>query len=331
RQTQLRQAETLSLSVVAIGLLEPFRDAVIDPRPVNDRTLFITVVAFVLAVLAVYLVMFFAAATSPRVRNSNDMLTAADEEPIIVLPPESRGPQFAAAVERLAVALQALRRPTGNDDTVPIGLVVAVASPTDPNEKSLMALYLAKAYMRAGLSVLVVDADFKYSVASQALPAPRGGPTLADLLQKGAGAQVASKVPGLATLEYIPAGARNGVGSSVSLARRMPGFINFWRSRYDVIIIDTPPSGDFPDAYSLANTVDAVVLLARAYMTPLDAYRTTVEVLEGSGAGSIFKVLSVGRRRRLPKASAELSSEWSDARGGAAPEAKVRVVSRSRG
>src|SRR5690606_22085021 len=65
---QLRSAETLRLSAVAMGLLEPFRRAVLDPNPVNDRTVLATVAAFVLLFLLTYVVLFLVAATHPLVK-----------------------------------------------------------------------------------------------------------------------------------------------------------------------------------------------------------------------------------------------------------------------
>lgn len=333
RQTQLRQAETLSLSVVAIGLLEPFSAAVVDPMPVNDRTTFITAVAFVLGFIAMYIIRFLVAAANPRVRNAAEIHARTGFQPILVLPNEGKRQEFAAAVERLAVALQRLKsKPTAASDEVGTnGLTISVMSPTTPEEKSLLAVYLARSFVRAGWRVLLVDADLKNAVTSRALPSPRGGPTVAELLQKGHTGQIASKLPGLANLEYIPAGTGAVSGSAVTFARRLPSLIDLWRARFDVVIIDTAPTAVAPDAYSLADSVDATVIVTKANITPLDAPRQVMDALEQAGVQSLHTVLAMGGRARKSKDEATLSREWSDQRANPAPEARARVVSRPRG
>lgn len=324
---QLRAAETFRLSAVAMGLLEPFRRAVVDPDPVNDRTVLATAAAFVLLFLLTYVVLFFRAAAHPRVRGADDLQRETGLEPLAVLPSESAAQRFQAGVDRIAVGVQMLgRRPP----TQGSGLVVVVTSPSGPAERSLLALHLARAYVRAGSNVLVVDADLKHRAASTALPQARGGATLSELLVRGPDARVKASPTGVAGLEYIPVGSDSSL-TSVGLSRNMPALIQEWRAQFDVVIIDAPATDESPDAFALTDLADAVVLVSKTNLTDLSSLKESAHRLRALGAAPVLPVLTAPGRSRLAEAAVSPKGARGKAEGARpAPEARARVVQRDR-
>lgn len=324
---QLRSAETLRLSAVAMGLLEPFRSAVVDPKPVNDRTTLATAAAFVLAFLLTYVVLFFRAAASPRLRSVEDLTRETGLEPVVVLPNETSPQRFQAAIERIAVRVQMLRRPSSAEGEA---LVVLVTSPSNPEERSLLALHLARSYVKAGLEVLVVDADLRHQSASDNLPEPRGGVSLSELLVRGPAAQVTANPTGVTGLEFIPVGSTAAGHSSVALARNMPTLINTWRRHFDLVIIDVTSLEESSDATAIASYADAVVLASKMNSTRLDAARTASASLASSGARNVLPVISKGGRRQARIEPPTSGARAKSAKGTTAPEARARVVQRNR-
>lgn len=324
---QLRAAEAFRLSAVAMGLLEPFRRAVVDPNPVNDRTVLATAAAFALFFVLTYVVLFFLAAANPRVRGATDLQRETGWEPLVTLPSEASQQRFQAGVDRIAVAAQMLRRRATDQGT---GLVVLVTSPTNPTERALLALHLARAYGRSGSNVLVVDTDLRHQAVSSALPQSRGGATLSDLLLSGPNSRAKASPTGVAGLEYVPIGTASNL-SSVGLARNMPALIASWRESFDVVIIDTAAIHESADALALSAHADAVVLGVKLDYTNLDTLREAGTKLAAVSPATVLPVLAApGRSRAGLEPTPRSSRSKGEATSVPTPEARARVVQRER-
>jgi len=306
RLGQLRAADALNLSAVVLGLLEPFKSAVVEPDPVNDKALFMTVIAFALFFVLSYVVMFFAGITDPRIRNTDDLTKATGIEPMTTLPDERRGPAFLEALARLALPLPttaALTAPTSGTSPA-AGQVIVVTSPTTVRERSLLARHLAMAYARAGWRVLLVDADLKEGFISASLSAAPRTTSLVELLRGVEDAGPGSIANGSGThFDLIPAGTVPIDGGALLLGRRISWLIGRWRSKYDVVVIDSTALAASAGTLSMARDADAVVLVAKANSTRIAAAQEAVRELKRAGSSFIGTVLAgVGAPLRGSKA-----------------------------
>src|SRR5690606_18486088 len=75
-------AESLNLSAVVLGLLEPFRQAAPEAEPVNDRTTFFTVVAFAIFFLLTYVFLLARRLVAPAIMDPSDLPTPGGAEPV---------------------------------------------------------------------------------------------------------------------------------------------------------------------------------------------------------------------------------------------------------
>lgn len=289
RIAQLRSAEALNLSAVVMGLLEPFRDAVVDPRPVNDRTVFVAAVTFVLFFLLVYVLLFFRAASDTRVRGARDLLDATGLRAAALVPVESKQAAFRDAIERLSGALH-LRT---HDDEGGLGKVVAVTSPTSSAERFGLAGHLATVLAEAGLTVLLVDADLEAGALSAASPTARHAPTLVELLTSpGADrAGTFSSGPGR-RIHFIAAGDVPVAGGTVMLGRRIGGLIEEWRERFDVIVLDTAAIAESTGTLAVAREADVTLLAVARLRTQAEAAKDALAQLEGAGVADVVAALT---------------------------------------
>ena len=75
-------------------------------------------------------------------------------------------------------------------------------------------------------------------------------------------------------------------------SRRMSFLLSFFKRRFDVLIIDSPPILPTSDALILAPQTDGVVLIIKAGMTNRELVKKTVEKLRMAKANLIGVVLN---------------------------------------
>lgn len=334
RLAQLRSAEALSLSAVVLGLLEPFRAATADVSPVNDRTVFLTAVAFALGFLITYIVLFFLRITDPRVRGAADLERIGTTERLAVIPSEQRRPAFVEAIGRLCTSLPAPGQgpDSGGQEVTAPGRVIVVTSPTDSSERGYLARHLAVAYSRVGWAVLLVDADLRDGVLTASLPTSKHVPALDALLRVGDQRDAGTLLNNSEfEFNFIHAGAVPIEGATVLLGRRISQLINSWRTRYDVIVIDSTALATSASALTMASEADAIVLVVRKFRTRLADLQEAAKDLVRAGAVSIGTVLMTSAARRLRRSEpGRRTREVIDTASEVPNRARATVVQRTR-
>jgi protein-tyrosine kinase len=156
--------------------------------------------------------------------------------------------------------------------------VVMVTSAFPAEGKTLtstnLALTLSESYKR---KVLLVDADLRRPWVHQVFQIPNVS-GLNDGLRESAN----GKIPLLSytdNLSILTAGRPDPDPMSVLSGERMSRVLQEARTRFDWIIIDTPPVALLTDAHLLSSQVDAVVLIVQAAKTPLPAIKTAVDAV----------------------------------------------------
>jgi capsular exopolysaccharide synthesis family protein len=203
-------------------------------------------------------------------------------------------------------------------------LVIASAEAGDG--KTTVARHLAEAAARLGSRVLLLEADLRHPTLARYLGIDHG-PGLADVLigDVAIGNAIqsveleAARGEGAAgrTLSVLTAGAVLPPNPGELLEGRAIHTALEWAkwSRYDLVVVDTPPLSAVSDGFTLLSDADGVVLVGRVGHSRRDAAARLRQVLASSTA-TLLGVIANSSRSGVPEpypSDAELS------RAGGAP------------
>jgi capsular exopolysaccharide synthesis family protein len=158
--------------------------------------------------------------------------------------------------------------------------VVVVTSPGPGEGKTTVATNLAISMAEIGRKVLLVDADLRrprihslFGLANEA--------GLTTLLQSTTPEQadvdgLIHKTP-VASLFAMPSGPSTSAAANLLFSPVLRLLLQRFRNEYDMVIVDTPPSLQMPDARVVAREADAVVLVFRSGRTTRDAALATAQ------------------------------------------------------
>lgn len=183
------------------------------------------------------------------------------------------------------------------------------ASPLPGDGKTTSAAGMAATLAQRGMRVLLIDADLRRGAASTLFGDART-PGLSELLSGAAPIQRclrAVEVGGGETLHYIPSGALPADPIRLVDSPRMEALLDWLAERYEMVILDSPPINLFADGAVLGGRADAVVLVARAGVTPFEALVHAAEQC---------------RRARVPCVGTVLNGIGPDMDGGGDPAYK---------
>lgn len=155
---------------------------------------------------------------------------------------------------------------------------LVVSSPLPGDGKSTSAAGLAVTLARRGLKVLLVDADLRRGTLSTRIGSRKRG--LADLLAGTASFQQVLRTVDVGngnSLHYIPTGVLPADCTRLLGSARAAALMEWLRQKYYLVILDTPPINVFADTAVLGGYADAVLLVARAGVTPFDALAECAE------------------------------------------------------
>ena len=158
--------------------------------------------------------------------------------------------------------------------------ILAVTGPDPSSGKTLTSLNLALTLARRGeRKVLLVEGDLWKPSFSSLFQIQEGTVGLSDLLRN----DDLELDPALLTvwgtgLSLLVAGARGEEGDLVT-SRRMDQLVAAMRSKYDLIVFDTPPFGLASSRY-LNSIADSTVVVVRAGKTNKRAIRETLDGLQ---------------------------------------------------
>ena len=156
-------------------------------------------------------------------------------------------------------------------------LVVTSAIPGDG--KSFVAMNLSLAFAAdAGSKTLLIDGDLRRpSIDRYVSPVPTLG--LSDLLQKRVSLQHTILHLKDSALQLLPAGKGSREPVELLSSAAWVELITLLRSRYERIIIDTPPALPFTDAAVIGRNADAAIFVVRQGSTPKAHYSRAVTML----------------------------------------------------
>jgi tyrosine-protein kinase Etk/Wzc len=130
--------------------------------------------------------------------------------------------------------------------------------------------------------VILIDADLRRGSLNRRFETRRT-PGLTELLLGAPIEQVVQRevAPGL---DFIPTGGEPPHAADVLLSPAMETLLDTLRTRYDLVLIDTPPILAATDAGILASKVAAVFLVALAEKTTVSELQASQRAIRQSGA-----------------------------------------------
>lgn len=215
-----------------------------------------------------------------KVRGRNDF--------IAITSPAGRGVVEPLRTVRTALQYVSIDRPINR---------LLIASPTPGDGKSTLALNIALAYGRAGKRTVLVDADLRRPRLSRFVDNPRGWGLTSVLLGDTQLEDSVLRVAGEANFALLPTGPTLQGSSEIFESNRTRALLDAIGAQADMVVLDAPPLLAIADALTLAQNVDAVLLVARSGKTSKRDVQAALERLRQVGAPVVGVVLNDSRRR----------------------------------
>jgi capsular exopolysaccharide synthesis family protein len=170
--------------------------------------------------------------------------------------------------------------------------VVAVSSPSVGDGKTTTAINLAGALAQSPQArVLIMDCDLRRpSMTGELALEDREKPGLVDAIlnERLTLDDVVQMLPPL-NLSVLPAGKRPAAPYEVLQSPRIEFLLTLARTRYDYIIVDTPPLVSVPDCRVIGKWVDGFLIVVAAHRTSRKLVEEAVQVPEpGKILGLVF-------------------------------------------
>lgn len=169
--------------------------------------------------------------------------------------------------------------------------VIAISSALPGDGKTTTALCLGRVSAMAGTRTLVVDCDIRRRLLTKALQ-PETAKGLLEVLSGDAQVDdviVHDKATGL---ELLPVAETTFTPRDLFGSSAFETLIETLRSRYDQVIIDTPPVMAVADTRQIASRADGVLMAVRWKKSPVGIVRKALTELRASKANLLGVVLN---------------------------------------
>jgi len=179
----------------------------------------------------------------------------------------------------------------------PCSILVTSAQPLDG--KTFVTLALAHFAAQSGQRVLAIECDLRQPDFQRAFKLV-SKPGLSDYLRGYASCEDVVRPSGMFDLDIIAAGMP-AVDSAELISNGRIEYLLLWaRSRYDLILIDSPPSQALMDASLLASRVEGVLFCARWGISSSRIVSDAVQDLSNNGARFLGVAIDRVNTKQLP-------------------------------
>jgi polysaccharide biosynthesis transport protein len=295
---RVNQQERLSEPVGQIAQRAAEPDGPVSPnRPVFGAVgLVFGIILGIVAVLA-------AEALFPHFASRDDVENTLGLRMLASIPRLSKGPSNLAdevigkPLGRHAELVRRIRGALPEKGRAGRGQVVLISSSLPGEGKTSLATALGRIIAEGGERVILLDCDLRRGQSTQMLGITGVSAGLPQLLAGDAALDAAMRADPRSSLMVLPATATNLPGSNLFAGAALRDLVDDLRTRFDRIIIDTPPVLSLEDTKTLARVAVAIIFAVRAYVTPKRAAQLAVEMLEGTDAPVIGSVLTMTNPR----------------------------------
>jgi capsular exopolysaccharide synthesis family protein len=206
---------------------------------------------------------------------------------------ETLDPSIVAALHKSSPGAEAYRRLRTNllfAQATPLkSLVVTSATPSEG--KTTTSTNLSVTYAQQGLKVVLVDCDLRRPRVHHVFGVERS-PGLSELILGYAALDAVLLETPVENLTVVPSGTPPPNPAELLGGPRMRELLAELGTRFDVVILDSPPMLLAPESSVLAVHVDGVVLVVRAGATHRGAVRDAAQQVRTVGANLVGGVLN---------------------------------------
>lgn len=208
--------------------------------------------------------------TTPRNRHTPDTANEINKRRISILQPES-------------YAAEQFRTLRGRIDSLatqrPIKTVAITSANPDEGKSTASINLAAVTSMSVGRKVLLMDCDLRRPKIHRSLGIEPSSGLAEVLLGLSTFDDAVVRVDGL-SLDVLPVRTPPANPSELLASVEMRRLMEEISSRYDQIILDTPACLGLPDAKTVTELCDGIILVVRADVTPREDVQTVLEILD---------------------------------------------------
>ena len=275
-----RYEEARLAAVSSLPDLRVLDEAAVPYAPVTDRRTMLVAAAVAGALGLALLLVLVLDRLDRRVRWPSQV-TAGMGLPVLGAVPHAKGGFAAAGKASLQIgeAFRELRLSLVHAHGAAGPLLVSVTSPESGDGKTTVAASLARAFAGQGHRTVLVDADIRRGDLHRLLKCGRS-PGLTDCLAGSATLSEVLQAPDGAGFAFVGSGTRMRGGPELLGSPAMAQLVAELRSRFAVVIVDTPPLGAGVDAYVLGTMTGNLLLVLRTGSTDASLAEAKLDLLD---------------------------------------------------
>ena len=171
-----------------------------------------------------------------------------------------------------------------------------------PNEgKTTTAVSFATSLVRAGLNVVLVDADLRRPSVQKIIGDERSEFDMIDFLTHSCSLDDALQTNTDGGFEYLATTRQPANPADLLASDAMKDLLVKLRQRFDMVIVDSPPILPVSDSKALSSQLDKVVFIVKWQDTPKTAAEQSVSKLKDFGAdlaGVVFEQVDMEKQTR---------------------------------
>lgn len=219
--------------------------------------------------------------TDKRVRYADQVSSGLGLTILGVIPEIRRAKGEQATAEEAAQVIESFRTVRLNlaHAISQDGVILTISSPSPGDGKSLVASNLALSFAESGYRTLLIDGDTRRGELHRTFGAERR-PGLLDYLVGELELEKLLRQTTHPGLQLITSGSRKRNGPELLGTVRMRELLTLMRSRFEVLIVDSPPLGAGIDPFVLSTLTGNLMLVLRAGATERDLAEAKLQIVD---------------------------------------------------
>jgi exopolysaccharide transport family protein len=219
-----------------------------------------------------------------RAKRGRNELDHYDPHTVRLLPPSLQPPLMRYAIDEpgtfFAEAIRAVRLSIQRTLRIQPVKVIQVSSSLDSEGKTTLASNLALSLATLGIKTLLIDGDLRNPALTRSL-CPHADAGLLEVATGQAPLERAIHFDRHSGLSILPSPAIRNVDviTELMFSEQMSDILDHLRTRYELIIIDSPPLVPLVDGRALAELSDRIVLAVGWDQTPQEVVSHTIDML----------------------------------------------------